>query len=67
MASPEYVADTANGDRIGIVRQRYEGSVYLCPPGGGTEWATAPEALRHLSPEELVRVRVFETPVGRWR
>ncbi|GAA0623501.1 hypothetical protein [Streptomyces crystallinus] len=66
MASPEYVADTANGDRIGVVRQRYEGSVYLRPPGGGTEWATAPEALRHLSPEELARVRVYETPVGRW-
>ncbi|MFF1479629.1 hypothetical protein ACFVYD_19070 [Streptomyces sp. NPDC058301] len=67
MTSPEYVADTANDDRIGVVQQRYEGSVYLRPPGGGTEWATAPEALRTLSPEELAQVRVFETPVGRWR
>lgn len=67
MASPEYVADTANGDRIGVVQQRHEGSVYLCPPGGGTEWATAPETLLHLSREELARVHVYETPVGRCR
>ncbi|MFD9567063.1 hypothetical protein [Streptomyces sp. NPDC059994] len=61
---PEYAADTANGDRIGVVESRYEGSVYLRPPGGGSQWATAPEALRHLTREELARARVFGTPVG---
>ncbi|MFG2717274.1 hypothetical protein ACGFW5_03060 [Streptomyces sp. NPDC048416] len=64
----EYAVDTANGDRIGVVQARFEGSVYLRPPGGGAEWTTAPEALRHPSAAELVQARVFDTPIeGRRR
>ncbi|MEV6547536.1 hypothetical protein AB0M57_02360 [Streptomyces sp. NPDC051597] len=59
-----YMADTANDDRIGVVQHRYEGSVYLRPPGGGTEWATSPTALRPLTPTELHRARVLDTPIG---
>lgn len=64
MTSPEYVADTANDDRIGVVQWRDAGSVYLRPPGGGTEWATEPEALRRLTDGELAQARVLDTPVG---
>ncbi|GGP51607.1 hypothetical protein ACFH04_01105 [Streptomyces noboritoensis] len=64
MDGPQYVVDTANDNKIGVVQWRYAGSVYLRPPGGGTEWATAPEALRHLTPEEMARARVFDTPIG---
>ncbi|MFE9411908.1 hypothetical protein ACFYN0_24435 [Streptomyces sp. NPDC006704] len=59
----EYAVDTANGDRIGVVQERFEGSVYLRPPGGGVEWTTRPEALRHPSATELVQARVLDTPV----
>ncbi|MCT9089459.1 hypothetical protein N4G70_11315 [Streptomyces sp. ASQP_92] len=59
----EYAVDTANGNRIGVVQDRFEGSVYLRPPGGGVEWATPPEALRSPSAAELVQARVFDTPV----
>ncbi|MFD7014052.1 hypothetical protein [Streptomyces sp. NPDC059928] len=59
----EYAVDTANDDRIGVVLERFEGSAYLRPPDGGVEWATPPEALRHPSAAELVRARVFDTPV----
>ncbi|GGP95793.1 hypothetical protein [Streptomyces melanogenes] len=62
-SSPEYVVDTASG-RGGVVEERYEGSVYLRPPGGGTQWATAPECLRRPTREELARARVLDTPVG---
>jgi hypothetical protein len=62
---PEYAVDTANDDKIGVVQERYAGSVYLRPPGGGTEWATAPESLRHLTDDELRQASLFETPVGR--
>ncbi len=65
MDGPEYVKDSANGDRIGVVQERFAGSVYLRPPGGGVEWATRPEALRHLSEAELVQARVLNTPSGR--
>ncbi|MEU1072017.1 MULTISPECIES: hypothetical protein [unclassified Streptomyces] len=60
----EYAVDTANNDRIGVVEGRFEGSVYLRPPGGGTQWATAPDALRPARLEELVRARVLNTPVA---
>ncbi|WP_369383989.1 hypothetical protein [Streptomyces sp. cg36] len=63
MQSPEYVVDTANGDRVGVVEERYEGSVYLRPPGGGTQWATAPQSLRRPTRHELMRARVLDTPV----
>lgn len=64
----EYVVDTANGNKIGAVQERFEGSVYLRPPGGGVEWTTPPEALRHLSAAELTQARVCDTPVeGRRR
>ncbi|WHM37443.1 hypothetical protein [Streptomyces sp. BPTC-684] len=64
MDGPEYVVDTANGNRVGVVEERYEASVFLRPPGGGTQWATAPEFLRHLTREELAQARVLDTPVG---
>ncbi|MCX5385223.1 hypothetical protein [Streptomyces sp. NBC_00083] len=64
----EYAVDTANGNRVGVVQERFEGSVYLRPPGGGAGWATSPEALRPPTPAELARVRVLDTPVeGRRR
>ncbi|MET9363422.1 hypothetical protein ABZX93_21245 [Streptomyces sp. NPDC006632] len=59
----EYAVDTANGNKVGVVQDRFEGSVYLRPPGGGVEWTTPPEALRHLSAAELAQTRVFDTPV----
>lgn len=49
--------------RIGRVQERYAGSVYLRPPGGGREWAVAPESLRRPTNEEMAQVRVFTTPV----
>ncbi|WP_331446000.1 hypothetical protein [Streptomyces xanthochromogenes] len=61
----EYAVDTANGDRIGVVQERFAGSVYLRPPGGGVEWATRPEALRPLSAVELGRAQVLNSPVKR--
>ncbi|MFE9405532.1 hypothetical protein ACFYNY_27960 [Streptomyces sp. NPDC006530] len=60
----EYAVDTANGNRIGVVQDRFDGSVYLRPPGGGVEWATPPEALRSPSVAELAQARVFDTPVS---
>lgn len=58
-----YAVDTATG-KVGVIQERYAGSVYLRPPGGGTEWAVPPERLRHLTREEEARVRVLDTPVG---
>ncbi|WP_251066107.1 hypothetical protein [Streptomyces sp. ISL-36] len=43
--------------------RRYEGSVYLRPPGGGREWAVPPEELREPTPEEFDQARVLTTPV----
>ncbi|MFE9117106.1 hypothetical protein [Streptomyces sp. NPDC007172] len=64
----EYAVDTANDNKIGVVQDRFEGSVYLRPPGGGVEWTTPPEALRHLSAAELAQAHVLDTPVeGRRR
>lgn len=60
----EYAVETANNDRIGVVEGRCEGSVFLRPPGGGAQWATAPAALRPARPEELVRARVLSIPVS---
>ncbi|GAA4072302.1 MULTISPECIES: hypothetical protein [Streptomyces] len=62
-STAEYAVDTANDNRIGVVQERFEGSVYLRPPGGGVEWTTPPGAMRPLSPVELARVRVLDTPV----
>ncbi|WP_369384177.1 hypothetical protein [Streptomyces sp. cg36] len=61
-SSPEYVVDTANGDRLGVVEERYEGSVYLRPPGGGAPWATSPDALRCLTRHEMMTARGTEHP-----
>ncbi|MER0447871.1 hypothetical protein ABR738_25515 [Streptomyces sp. Edi4] len=62
-STAEYAVDTANDNRIGVVQERFEGSVYLRPPGGGVEWTTRPEALRHPSATELVQAHVLDTPV----
>ncbi|GAA2470707.1 hypothetical protein GCM10010388_74120 [Streptomyces mauvecolor] len=64
MDGPEYAVDTANADKIGVVQDRYAGSVYLRPPGGGVEWATPPEALRHLTDDELRQAHILDTPIG---
>ncbi|MFC8583165.1 hypothetical protein ACFUGD_01105 [Streptomyces sp. NPDC057217] len=49
--------------RIGRVQERYAGSVYLRPPGGGKEWAVPPEELRRPTEDEMREVRVYTTPV----
>lgn len=49
--------------RIGRVQERYAGSVYLRPPGGGKEWAVAPESLRAPTADEIETIRVLTTPV----
>lgn len=51
--------------RIGRVVDRYEGSVYLRPPGGGREWSSPPEALRAPTQAEMRRIQVFTSPVPR--
>lgn len=59
-----YAVDTSsNPPRLGWVVHRYEGSVYLRPVGGGTEWATAPDNLRPPTEEERQRIQVLTTPV----
>ncbi|MFC8271441.1 hypothetical protein ACFUJR_02625 [Streptomyces sp. NPDC057271] len=60
-AASRYAVDR-NGT-LGRVDRRYEGSVYLRPPGGGREWAVPPGELREPTPEELVQARLFATPV----
>ncbi|MGW0468263.1 hypothetical protein ACWDX6_23805 [Streptomyces sp. NPDC003027] len=49
--------------RVGRVVDRYEGSVYLRPPGGGKEWSVAPEELRPPTRLEMRDVEIFTTPV----
>lgn len=67
MDGPEYAVDTENGDKIGVVQDRNAGSVYLRPPGGGVEWATPPEALRHPTAQELRQAHILDTPIGERR
>ncbi|MEV8623507.1 hypothetical protein [Streptomyces sp. NPDC051079] len=59
-----YVADTNNGTRLGKVVRTQAGRVYVSPPGGGAEWAAAPEDLRAPTEEEWLRIRVLTTPVA---
>ncbi|ROQ27111.1 hypothetical protein EDD98_6768 [Streptomyces sp. PanSC19] len=49
--------------RIGRVVDRYEGSIYLRPPGGGREWTVPPEELRPPTQAEMREIQVFTTPV----
>ncbi|GAA0599783.1 hypothetical protein GCM10010394_31590 [Streptomyces crystallinus] len=58
-----YAVDTTSG-RIGEVRKLFEGSAYLVPPGGGAEWAVAPDKLRAPTNHEAFRARVWTRPVG---
>ncbi|MET7756791.1 hypothetical protein ABZT27_19130 [Streptomyces sp. NPDC005389] len=60
-AKSRYAVD-AEG-RIGRIVDRYEGSIYLRPPGGGREWTAEPETLRQPTADEMAKARVFTTPV----
>lgn len=60
----KYAVDTENGNKVGVIQRRYAGSVYLRPPGGGTEWATPPKALRHPTADELRQANILDTPIG---
>ncbi|MFI9123819.1 hypothetical protein ACIGW0_31260 [Streptomyces bikiniensis] len=59
---PTRYAVDKNG-RIGRVQERYLGSVYLRPPGGGREWTVPPEELRRPTEAEMRQIRVYITPV----
>ncbi|WP_432085654.1 MULTISPECIES: hypothetical protein [unclassified Streptomyces] len=59
-----YAVDTGSSPpRLGRVTRRYEGSVYLHPPGGGAEWAASPEKVRRPTEAEWARIRLVTTPV----
>ncbi|WP_331445406.1 hypothetical protein [Streptomyces xanthochromogenes] len=38
--------------------------MFLRPPGGGREWAVAPDRLRPLTEPERRRAEIYGTPVG---
>ncbi|WP_032917604.1 hypothetical protein [Streptomyces rimosus] len=57
-----YAVDTTN-DRIGEVRRRLQGAVYLVPPGGGRERAVRPDQLRKPTGEERARALTWTRPV----
>lgn len=59
-----YAVDT-DTNRLGQITARYSGSVFLRPPGGGREWAVAPDRLRPPTDTELRVARVYGTPVVR--
>ncbi|WP_369147112.1 hypothetical protein [Streptomyces sp. R44] len=48
--------------RIGCIRERYAGVVYLRPPGGGREWTVPSQFLRQPTEEEMAQVRALVTP-----
>lgn len=50
--------------RIGEVRELFEGSAYLVPPGGGAEWTVSPAVLRSPTDGETWQARVWTPSVG---
>lgn len=62
MSSTRYAVDI-DTDNLGEVMEEHSGSVFLRPPGGGREWAVAPNRLRPPTEVELRVARMYNTPV----
>ncbi|GHB41776.1 hypothetical protein GCM10010331_31390 [Streptomyces xanthochromogenes] len=63
MQHGRYAVDMDTGS-VGEIVSRHAGSVFLRPPGGGREWAVAPDRLRPLTEPERRRAEMYGTPVG---
>ncbi|MEV5279015.1 hypothetical protein [Streptomyces sp. NPDC051994] len=62
MSSRRFAVDHET-ETIGEIVAEYEGSVYLRPPGGGTEWSAPPDRVRPCTEAELRSARVLSTRV----
>ncbi|MFC0847727.1 hypothetical protein ACFH04_29045 [Streptomyces noboritoensis] len=62
MTSRRFAVDKST-DAVGEIVAEYEGSVYLRPPGGGTEWSAPPHQVRPCTEAELRDAQALSRPV----